>query len=85
MLVKVVPCALPRAYGAGRVSGLGMLVADPERTPLAYGAENVLGLLVVGLTRAGPLLPSGAPSTVEHRCSSSTLPAVAASDGRCSF
>ena len=55
MFVKGVPCALPRArpgLSTGGVRGLGMLIANPERIPLAYGPENVLGLSLAGLVRA---------------------------------
>ena len=55
MFVKSVPCALSRArlgLSAGGVHGFGMLIADPVRTPLAYGPENVPGLSLAGLARA---------------------------------
>ena len=55
VLVETVPRALPRAglrLGPSRVGGLGMLVAEPCRAPLAYGAEDVLGLSLAGLVRA---------------------------------
>ncbi len=48
VLLKGVPRALSRAglgLSAGlMLRGLGMLVVEPECTPLAYSAEDVLGL-----------------------------------------
>jgi len=55
VLVKSVPRALPWASPGlrlGGVHGLGMLIADHARTPLAYGPENVPGRSLAGLARA---------------------------------
>ena len=55
VLVKSVPCALPRAslgLSTCGVHGFGMLVAEPVRTSLADGAEDVPGLSLAGLARA---------------------------------
>ena len=51
VLLKGEPRALPRAglgLSARLMRGLGMFVVKPERTPLAYGAKDVLGLSVTG-------------------------------------
>ena len=56
VLLKGVPRALPRAWlglSAGLMRGLGMLIVEPERTPLAYGAKDVLRLSLTGLSWAG--------------------------------
>ena len=54
-----------------------MLVADPERTPLAYGAEDVLGLSLAGLTRAGRVVVRhvGPSAAVRAWCSLSRVTA----------
>ena len=55
MFVKSVPCALSRArlgLSTCGVHGFGVLVADPVRTPLADGPENVPGFCLAGLARA---------------------------------
>ena len=51
VLLKGEPRALPRAglgLSACLMRGLGMFVVEPECTPLAYGAKDVLGLSVTG-------------------------------------
>ena len=53
--MKSVPRALPWAspgLRTGGVHGLGVLIADHVRTPLAYGPENVPGLSLAWLARA---------------------------------
>ena len=53
VLLKGVPRALSRAgpgLSAGLMRGLGMLVVEPECTPLAYSAKDVLGLSLAGFS-----------------------------------
>ena len=55
VLVKGLPCALSRArlgLSTCGVHGFCVLVADPVRTPLADGPENVPGFCLAGLARA---------------------------------
>ena len=55
MLDETSPCALPWGRPRPRpvsVRGLGVFIAKPERTPLAYGTEDVFGLGLAGLSLA---------------------------------
>lgn len=84
----MLPCALPRArpgqlcgLSAGGVHCLGMLIANPERTPLAFGPRRMcLGLVwrgscgtfvsgnfFVGVLRRATWPPLGVVPRVTHR------------------
>ena len=56
VLLEGEPRALLRAglgLSARLMRGLGMFIVKPARTPLAYGAKDVLGLSLARLPRAG--------------------------------